>query len=91
MVTAERYRRVTVTASLDRPAIAIVTGRIGAAVAALHISGCWTVLARLWRSVHVETTVLKPARRDEIDTNFLTADGEYFVTADGKVFYVMED
>lgn len=91
MITAKHHSRATVTTSLLKTVVAIATGRISVAVTALHLFGQEIVTARAICRPAVSTSIVQPVHRSEIDSNFLTADGDYLITADGQVFYVMED
>lgn len=39
----------------------------------------------------VETHLVAPVHRSEIGSNFITIDNDYVMTADGRIFYILED
>lgn len=62
-----------------------------AKVATTILCSLFLVAALPVEQITCETEVIMPITRSQLKSNFITLDGCYVMTADGKLFFVQED
>lgn len=102
-VKTQLYRKVFQAVTSREPSPEVATSRltemkIKAApiracfkAATTLLSGFFLVFTAPQVTMTVTTEVITGIRRAEIRSNFITIDNEYVMTADGRIFFVMED